>query len=230
MFIAPSQSPRVSSAGGARSTGLGSGMRPYAMKTSLLVCVLALGLFDRGRVLAQVGSAPSPLSATPLAIGNYGNVGPVGIPLGATELAAPGISPAPLSNNGCTTTGTTAAPMSPFDGGGVAGGSTSACPSAGSGTATMPTTPAPPALVGRGAGIPLGSTEIANPGLSPLPSPTTLLAPSIVSPAPSAPATTGAAPAPMATPCTISGAFTDQATTRGAATASSSAVAAGAGC
>jgi hypothetical protein len=40
----------------------------------------------------------------------------------------------------------------------------------------------------------------------------------------------GAAPAPAATPCTLTGAFTDQSTTRGAATASSGIGTAASGC
>jgi hypothetical protein len=196
------------------------------MKTSLLAGVLTAGLLGCGCALAQVASAPSPLSATPLAIGSSTRVGPVGIPLGATELAAPGISPAPSASTGCTTTGTNAASTSTFDGGGMAGTSASPCASIDTGVATMSAAP----TLGRGAGIPLGSTEIASPGLSPLPPSSMPFVSPLTPPAASTPMTMGVAPASAATPCPVTGAFTDQSTARGAATASSGSGASVSGC
>jgi hypothetical protein len=193
------------------------------MKVNLPTIALTVSLFGYGCALGQVGSAnPSPLVATPLAIGTTTSVGtgvgPTGIPLGATELATPGISPGPPVGATCPTAGTGAAQTSTFDGGGMSGTPSSACAPADSGVATITTTPT---LGSRSVGIPLGSTEIVSPGLSPLPPPT---APFVSPLGPSATPTssaTGVAPAPAATPCPVMGAFTDQSTTRGAATASS---------
>jgi hypothetical protein len=199
------------------------------MKAGLPTIALTVSLFGCGCAFGQVGSAnPSPLLATPLTIGpsvdtSVGtgvgtSVGPAGIPLGATELAAPGISPGPSVGTACTTAGADATPTSTFDGGGMAGAPSSACASADNGVATLTTTPA---LGSRGTGIPLGSTEIASPGLSPLPSLTTPFVSQLGPSATATPTSISVAPAPAATPCPIVGAFTDQSTVRGAATASS---------
>jgi hypothetical protein len=66
------------------------------MKHPLIVAVV-LFLFCDGAVFAQVGmvtGAPASLGVTsPLGIGPGAPVGATGIPLGATELATPGVSP-----------------------------------------------------------------------------------------------------------------------------------------
>lgn len=188
------------------------------MRTILLAGAVTAGLLGCGCAFAQIGSAPSALSATPLAIGATAGVGPVGIPLGATELAAPGISPAPAASASCTTVGTSAAPTSTFDGGGMAGASSSACGPADNGVATMSALPTPST---RGVGIPLGSTEIASPGLSPLPTSTMPFVSPLGSPIASAPIPLEVQAAPTVTPCPVTGVFTDQSTTRAAASASS---------
>jgi len=153
----------------------------------------------------QAGVMPTPsLSATsPLGMAPSAPVGGTGIPFGATEIASPGISPAPLASTGiiggtvCSTIGTAPSTMfgsaSSFDGGGVATGtvtpqSTMAMSSSGlpptsalidtSGTQSMcgagsgssaassaPTSPTTPGGVPR-TGIPMGSTEIGNLGVS----------------------------------------------------------------
>jgi hypothetical protein len=65
--------------------------------TRLLIAALAGALLGCGTASAQVGavpSAPSPLGMTsPLGIGPAPAVPPTGIPLGATELTSPGVSP-----------------------------------------------------------------------------------------------------------------------------------------
>src|SRR4051812_42330826 len=85
-----------------------------------------------GPVLAQQAAVmPTPsLSATsPLGMVPSAPVGGTGIPLGATEIASPGVSPAPISPpaagvSTCTTIGTAPSTMfgsaNSFDGGGVA--------------------------------------------------------------------------------------------------------------
>jgi len=127
---------------------------------------------------------------SPLSIGAGSLVGPAGIPLGATEITTPGISPvvpstsgmstcssSPSGMTGASSTGGMGAPSgigSPstlFDGGGTTGMATGACAGGANTTVTMtqPTTSTSlPGAVGR-AGIPLGSTELGTGGLSPPP-------------------------------------------------------------
>jgi hypothetical protein len=168
-----------------------------------------------GQAFAQQAAViPTPsLSATsPLGMVPSVPVGGTGIPFGATEIASPGVSPAPLPSTGiigstvCSTIGTAPSTMfgsaTTFDGGGVdvgtvtplstmstmPGMSTSTMPSSGipptsalidtSGTQSMcgagsgnlaasptPTSPTTPGGVPR-TGIPMGSTEIGNLGVS----------------------------------------------------------------
>jgi hypothetical protein len=194
------------------------------MKIHFAMTTLAAILVGGGSVLAQVGgTGTSPLSATsPLAIGSGSPVAPTGIPLGATEMAAPGTSPAPLSTMGmlgCSgaagSTSQTATPL--FDGGGMAGAGSSACAgtgSAGAGSAgsSMPTLST---LQAGRAGIPLGSTEIGSSGLSPPPPVSTMFVSPIV-PSTTAPLSTmGSPPLMTATPpCPVTGTFPDGSTTR----------------
>ncbi|WP_082656291.1 hypothetical protein [Bradyrhizobium valentinum] len=166
-----------------------------------------------GQAFAQQAAVmPTPsLSATsPLGMIPSAPVGGTGIPLGATEIASPGVSPAPISSTMgsavCSTIGTAPSTMfgsaTTFDGGGVdvgsvtpqstmsmmPGTSTSSMSSSGvpptsalidtSGTQSMcgagsgnlaasstPTSPTTPGGVPR-TGIPMGSTEIGNLGIS----------------------------------------------------------------
>jgi hypothetical protein len=123
-----------------------------------------------------------------------GPVGPAGVPLGATELPTPGLSPAPAAPSGtgltvCSgmagaITGAglfdggglgTAAAMSPMTMGAANSSSASACNQAASagGAATVPSTTASSgsaAPLGIGT-IPMGSTELGSAGVSPAPCP-----------------------------------------------------------
>src|SRR5258707_9750956 len=148
------------------------------MKIQIVMATLAATLLAGGSTLAQVGgTGTSPLGATsPLSMGSGSPVAPTDIPLGATEMTAPGTSPAPLSTMGmlgCSAaagaTSQTATPL--FDGGGMAGAGSSACTatgSAGAGSAgsSMPTLSTLQA--GRG-GIPSGAPQSGSPGLRPPP-------------------------------------------------------------
>ncbi|MET4196579.1 hypothetical protein ABIA95_000879 [Bradyrhizobium sp. LA8.1] len=89
---------------------------------------------------------------------------PVGVPLGSTEIATPGISPLnpAQSTTGCAGSGNTASSGALFDGGGLSGGSSVTCN--GSITAASPLPSA--STVGR-VGIPLGATELGGAGISP---------------------------------------------------------------
>jgi hypothetical protein len=203
------------------------------MKMQSVMAAVTLFLLAGTAASAQVGDATSsPIGPTsPLAIGSP-SIGPVGIPLGATELAAPGISPPPppaTGSMGCISSGSTsAAATAQFDGGGLA----TACATSGAGGSIDPTMPTPPALRAGRVGIPLGSTEIASPGLSPLPAPTSLLPPTLLATPTivAAPSAMTAPPAPAEPPCPVMGTFSSQATLRGARQSASSAMTVSPGC
>lgn len=166
------------------------------MRSSLIAAALPALLFCNVAI-AQGIPAPTPsLSPTsPLGLGTGSTVSPT-IPLGATELASPGISPAPTgvtgtiampgSTTSCSTVGISPSTMSgstsTYDGGGLAVGgatpaaaatsgmSTSGICGSGSGSVAASSAPTPmsPTTTGGLAqtGIPLGSTEIGNLGVS----------------------------------------------------------------
>lgn len=152
---------------------------------------------------AAVMPTPSLSATSPLGMVPSAPVGGTGIPFGATEIASPGVSPAPLPSTGiigstvCSTVGTAPSAMfgsaATFDGGGVAVGtvtpqSTMAMSSsgisptsalidtsgtqsmcgAGSGNLAASSTPTSPTTAGGvpRTGIPMGSTEIGNLGVS----------------------------------------------------------------
>jgi hypothetical protein len=199
------------------------------MKMHFAITTLAAILVGGGSVLAQVGgTGTSPLSATsPLAIGSGSPVAPTGIPLGSTEMAAPGTSPAPPSTMNCSSMGgsTSQTTTALFDGGGMAGATSSTCAGTGGlgtggmgtgGSATGSAGSSMPTLstlqAGR-ANIPMGSTEINNPGLSPLPPLTTTFVSPIVPSTPSPQLTIGSPP-PTAPPCPVTGVFSSSVTLR----------------
>jgi hypothetical protein len=194
------------------------------MKMHIVIAAMAGSLLGANCALAQVGgTVTSPMGATsPLALGTGSPVGPVSIPLGATEVATPGISPAPLPTNGttgCSVAGEptfqSAIPL--FDGGGMAAVASGACAATGSAGSSTPAQSMPG--IGR-ANIPLGSTELGNAGLSPAPPVSTMFAspigPSMATP----PATMDALPSAAAPPCPVTGTFTDSVTVRGARSSS----------
>jgi hypothetical protein len=168
---------------------------------------------------AQIGGiGPSPLGSplgmtSPLGIGPAPAVPRTGIPMGATELSSPGVSPmtsatsplgaapgniTPCSSIGGSFSGTTGTSGSSttFDGGGM-GNASGTCAGIASGPSAGPASSASsPTGMGLGSpvgrlGIPLGSTELGVGGLSPPPD---------VSSTPSAPLSTFGTPCPTGTP------------------------------
>jgi hypothetical protein len=173
------------------------------MKRFLMITA-ASALLSGHAFAQQAAVMPTPsLSATsPLGMVPSAPVGGTGIPFGATEIASPGVSPAPISSTiggtVCSTIGTAPSTMfgsaSNFDGGGMpvgtvtpqstmamqsssgipptsalidTSGTQSMC-GAGSGNlaaSSTPTSPTTPGGVPR-TGIPMGSTEIGNLGVS----------------------------------------------------------------
>jgi hypothetical protein len=190
-----------------------------AIFPTLLVCNVAMA-----QMSGMASPTPTIGATSPLGMGTGSAVTPTGIPLGSTEIASPGVSPAPGDATGtiampgsatsCSTLGTAPSSMfgstASFDGGGVAMGTTAPATAATSGmltssgmstssgisatsgmsttsgmletsgmsgmcgsgsssiassstpTSTSPTTPGGAARTG----IPLGSTEIGNLGVS----------------------------------------------------------------
>ena len=204
------------------------------MKRFLMITA-ASALLSGHAFAQQAAVMPTPsLSATsPLGMVPSAPVGGTGIPFGATEIASPGVSPAPLPSNGiigstvCSTIGTAPSTMfgsaSNFDGGGMpvgtvtpqstmamqsssgipptsalidTSGTQSMC-GAGSGSlaaSSTPTSPTTPGGVPR-TGIPMGSTEIGNLGVSSAAAvPTITVTPTIASTFPTVPAVTLPAP------------------------------------
>src|SRR6266550_7967272 len=201
--------------------------RRMPMRFSLIAAVLP-ALFVCNGAMAQVSgmAAPTPTmgATSPLGLGTGSSVSPTGIPMGATEIASPGVSPMPTGVTGtiampssgttCSTSGTSPSGMfgstASFDGGGTAvgaampataatsgatamsGTATSSGISATSGMSTtsgMPETSGMSGMCGSGSssiassstptstspttpggaartGLPLGSTEIGNLGVS----------------------------------------------------------------
>jgi hypothetical protein len=173
------------------------------VRRELIAATLAT-LLSCNPVFAQVGgigsAAPGMGTTSPfgMSAAASGSVGPAGVPLGATELATPGLSPAPPSTLGSGFTVCSAvvgagsnSATGTFDGGGVGtsagmaqtamgetnSGSASACnqaSGAGSAGTLQSTTSSPGATAPLGIGtIPLGSTELGNAGVSPTPCPLT---------------------------------------------------------
>src|SRR5882762_10358950 len=110
--------------------------RKMPIRYSLVAAVIP-ALFVCNVAMAQVTGLASPTptigATSPLGMGTGSAVSPTGIPLGSTEIASPGVSPAPsdatgtiaMPNNGttCSTLGTAPSGMygstATYDGGGM---------------------------------------------------------------------------------------------------------------
>ena len=174
------------------------------MRRELIAAILTT-LLGCNPVFAQVGGIGSPTPLTPgmgltspfgMSAATGGSVGPAGVPLGATELTTPGLSPAPPGTLGSGLTicssvvgagassatglfdgGGVSSDMSPAAPGGTNSSSASACnqaSGAGSAGTLQSTTASPSTTAPLGIGtIPMGSTELGNAGVSPTPCPLT---------------------------------------------------------
>ncbi len=173
------------------------------MRRVLIVATTAL-LLSYGPGYAQMalpgaglpGAGPGMGSTSPLGMGPDAPVGATGIPMGATELATPGISPGPVSGASTGSLGTTCSSMGMgstmpagtststglFSAGGVGTDATQlessnlSSMSSGTCTQTPGTSTATPSTATAGSTlgiptVPLGSTELGNAGLSPAPCP-----------------------------------------------------------
>lgn len=193
--------------------------------TRVALSIALAALLIGGPAAAQM---TSPLEATsPLGLGVGTPVAPTGIPLEATELATPGVSPMPFDSSpmgtvgvlqacpvaGAAGAGTTASAI--FDGGGTTSLATDACATTAAGgtvaanpaaSSSSPAGMATAASLAR-TGIPLGSVELGGGGLSPLPGPTPMTPPLTTPAAPPAlmpaPAAAAASTDPGAIVCPI---------------------------
>src|ERR1700749_2413404 len=128
-------------------------MRVVSIATVLLALVVCYA--GNAQVSGMVSPTPSLNATSPLGITAGSTISPTGIPLGSTEIASPGISPAPLvtgtasmsgGSTTCSTLGISPSGMfgstTSFDGGGMAVGTaapataTSSAMSASSGMST----------------------------------------------------------------------------------------------
>ena len=104
----------ISRFSGKEASMVGNIVRPHRAPGLALMATAALlvALFDCNPVFAQAGTIGSPTpginATTPLGVAPGASTSPIGIPLGSTELASPGLSPLPTGPTGLTgTTGTT---------------------------------------------------------------------------------------------------------------------------
>jgi len=172
------------------------------------------------RLVAAATTALLVLSGTAaaqLALSGNKPVPGTGVPFGATGLDLPGLSPAPTGTMGpagnstmCSAAGNSSSSLSGtgaiYDGGGIGMGTSSLANSAtcdatsGNAASSAAALASPPSTGGTsGAGIPLGSVEISNAGVSP---PIAVPAPSFSMPTTNSlpPSTIG-----IAVPCLITG-------------------------
>src|ERR1700712_3239424 len=119
-----------------------------AILPALVVCNVAMA-----QVSGMASPTPTLAATSPLGMATTGSpVSPTGIPLGSTEIASPGVSPAPgdatgtismpNSSTACSTLGTAPSSMfgstASFDGGGMARGTAAPATAAASGMTTSP--------------------------------------------------------------------------------------------
>src|SRR4030081_2634600 len=116
-----------------------------AIFPTMLVCNVAMA-----QVSGMASPSPTIGATSPLGLGTGSAVSPTGIPLGPTEIASPGVSPAPGDATGtiatpsgsttCSTIGTAPSSMfgstTSFDGGGMAMGTAAPATAATSGMST----------------------------------------------------------------------------------------------
>jgi hypothetical protein len=145
--------------------------------------MLPTALLVSSSALAQVGGigslTPGIGATSPLGGVSGSPNSPLGIPLGATELSSPGLSPVPTAALGgdstCSATSGMSGTNSIYDGGGIAvgGGANSTPMSASCGANANGIAPSSPSQLSASPsgiaqpGIPLGSFELSNAGVSP---------------------------------------------------------------
>src|SRR5437868_10389220 len=159
---------------------------------ALFVCNVA-----RAQVTGMVSPTPSMGATSPLGITTGSSVPPTGIPFGSTEVASPGVSPAPIvtgtismpsGSATCSTLGTSPSGMygssATYDGGGIAAGtaapataaspemSTSSAMTTSSGMSGISTTSSMLQHSGMSRMCGAGSSSIASSSTPTLPAPT----------------------------------------------------------
>jgi hypothetical protein len=138
--------------------------RSHRLASIVLCTSLTAGIFWPVSAIAQVApSTPQPdigmRATSPLAIGSARSTS---VPLGATEIAPPGISPvSPSQSAGPATCAASDGPSALFDGGGLSGSASLSCADSRIPLSSLPS----PSTVGR-VGVPLGATELGGAGIS----------------------------------------------------------------
>jgi hypothetical protein len=161
-------------------------MQRLGIATAVVTLLICNSAFSPA--FSQVGGMGGPMpgiaATSPLGVVPGASVPPTGIPLGATELASPGLSPLTDGTAVMTSVGTTCLAIggpssgisgaSTYDGGGMGLGMATSLPDSGVVCGVSPTGGALSTMssMARGSvartGIPLGSVEIGNAGVSPL--------------------------------------------------------------
>jgi hypothetical protein len=153
------------------------------MRSVLVASILAALICWDPAVAQMTDTVPAIGTTSPLGMTADTPGSPAGIPMGATELPSAGLSPVPAGSTAMTSDGVAcpspgiSSTATTFDGGGMAMGMPLPGGSATSGTCGTSSTAAAPSSAmatpspggARPAGIPLGSVEIGNAGLSPVP-------------------------------------------------------------
>ncbi len=148
-----------------------------------LGCGVSFAQFAPSSPTGSAMGATSPLGVP----GAASPVGPVGIPLGATALSPGGLSPAPYDPTASNLLCSGAIPSGLSSGAMGSSGSCGIATSTGSASGTSSLMGGGVANSAGSSGIPLGATELDNPGLSPF----------LTSPAPSSPDLMAAPPSSL---------------------------------
>jgi hypothetical protein len=154
--------------------------RPWRPIVQTCVVAAVAAVLNCGPAVAQTngfgGSSAGMGATSPLSLGSGSTVQPAGVPLGSTEIAAPGISPAaPPSGAGLNPENTNCSNSinsgvrpsgASFDGGGISGSASSSCVTTATTNSAGTSNPSAATSSAGRVGIPLGSTELGGAGLS----------------------------------------------------------------
>jgi hypothetical protein len=171
--------------------------RPWRPIVQTCAVAAVAAVLNCGPAVAQTngfgGSSAGMGTTSPLSLGSGFTAQPVGIPLGSTEIATSGISPAAppsgvglnVENTNCSDSRSSKVRPSgaSFDGGGISGSASSSCVTTATTNSAGTSNPSAATSSAGRVGIPLGSTELGGAGLSSVaPAPAATVSPIVSSP------------------------------------------------
>ena len=171
--------------------------RPWRPIVQTCAVAAVAAVLNCGPAVAQTngfgGSSAGMGTTSPLSLGSGFTAQPVGIPLGSTEIATSGISPAAppsgvglnVENTNCSDSRSSKVRPSgaSFDGGGISGNASSSCVTTATTNSAGTSNPSAATSSAGRVGIPLGSTELGGAGLSSVaPVPAATVSPIVSSP------------------------------------------------